>query len=98
MNKNNEFTSLLGEVPALTQDAEGQLRGGFAVFGGNDGIATYNNDGFCDSNTGCYNNNTCNNNSYCSGNDVCSNQKNFPPQPGSNGGCPIGPTGKPNGK
>lgn len=29
--KKIELTSLLGEVPALTQDAEGQLRGGFSV-------------------------------------------------------------------
>ena len=42
MNKNNELTSLLGEVPALTQNAEGQLRGGFTAFKGDDGIELYN--------------------------------------------------------
>lgn len=91
MEKNKEFTSLLGEVPALTHDAEGQLRGGFTVFSGNDGIELCNNDEYCDNNTGCDNNQICNNNTYCSGNGTCSDQKNFPP---SSGGRPIGPTGR----
>lgn len=66
MNKNNEFTSLLGEVPALTQDAEGQLRGGFAVLSlGDDDISE--NNGVCTGNRICIGNKKCNGNGTCIG-------------------------------
>lgn len=101
MNKNNELTSLLGEVPALTQNAEGQLRGGFTAFKGDDGIAVQNNDTGCSSNEDCHDNGSCSDNHNCHHNTNCSHdtdcsyQKNQPQKPG--GGGPLGPTGKPGG-
>lgn len=62
MEKNKEFTSLLGEVPALTHDAEGQLRGGFAVLAPQIDARDTSRD-----------NNICSNNKICVGNDVCAN-------------------------
>lgn len=78
MNKNNELASLLGEVPALTQNAEGQLRGGFTAFKGDDGIELYNSDGACASNFHCNKNDVCSNNKYCFDNGECYNQDNTP--------------------
>lgn len=75
--KKNNFVSILGEVPALTQNAEGQLRGGFAVFTGDDGIALYNN-GTCSGNTNCDRNSTCVNNTNCYGDGNCHDQVNSP--------------------
>lgn len=64
MNKNKEFTSLLREIPILTQDAEGHLRGGFAVMAlGDDDVS--------DNNGVCYNNKVCIGNMKCSGNGTC---------------------------
>lgn len=68
MNKEKEFTSLLGEVPALTQDAEGQLKGGFAVVTLSDnarGINKYNK--ICEDNGTCIGNETCIGNGSCTG-------------------------------
>lgn len=62
--KKIELTSLLGEVPALTQDAEGQLRGGFSVIATQDGITSMNNEI-------CVNNNVCVGNKECYNNDKC---------------------------
>ncbi len=86
MKKDNVFTSLLGEVPALTQDAEGLLKGGFAAFFGDDGIALCNNDSGCNDNTNCSGNTNCEHNYYCRGNENCYYLNNTP-DPGK-------PTGK----
>ena len=90
MKKDNVFTSLLGEVPALTQDAEGLLKGGFAAFFGDDNIALCNNDSGCFNNTNCSGNTNCENNYYCSGNENCYYLSSSPTRPGG----PGKPTGK----
>ena len=90
MKKDNVFTSLLGEVPALTQDAEGLLKGGFAAFFGDDDIALCNNDSGCFNNTNCSGNTNCENNYYCSGNVNCYYLSSSPTRPGG----PGTPTGK----
>ena len=90
MKKDNEFTSLLGEVPTLTQDAEGLLKGGFATFFGDDGIALCNNNSRCLDNTNCIDNTNCEHNYYCCGNENCYGDSNTPTKPGG----PGKPTGK----
>ena len=90
MKKDNVFTSLLGEVPALTQDAEGLLKGGFAAFFGDDDIALCNNDSGCFNNTNCSGNTNCENNYYCSGNENCYYLSSSPTRHGG----PGKPTGK----
>lgn len=62
--KKIELTSLLGEVTALTQDAEGQLRGGFSVIATQDGITSMDN-GICENNGVCVGNKECYNNGRC---------------------------------
>ena len=65
--KKADLSSLLNEVSALTQDAEGLLKGGFSVI--DTPIDTY-----ALANGVCSNNGTCYGNVICKDNTVCYNK------------------------
>lgn len=66
----NLLASLSLEIPALEENQEGQLRGGFGAFGiVPTGNANSNNN--CNCNCSCYGNGNCNCNCSCTTNSNC---------------------------
>lgn len=74
----NKFALLRLELPALEENKEGKLRGGFTMTRSGDSGVVANNCGNtqCNGNSTCKNNGKCYNNSNCSGNIDCRNNPN----------------------
>ena len=67
MKQNNKLFSICEEIPSLSFDVEGKLKGGFVVLETSD-------EGLDDeTNMSCFNNNSCTRNEYCEHNGVCYN-------------------------
>ncbi|GEM_PF-7122500 len=84
MRRINDLNSLMGELSALQESAEGKLKGGFAsfnvsMFSSSDGSNTE-----CLSNGNCSGNGTCKNNTNCFDNTKCEGN--------TNGTCTPPPT------
>lgn len=76
MSLKTKIFSLREELPALSENAEGELRGGFVamrVFSANDSAGG---DGNCSNNIRCSGNGNCSNNVGCYGNGTCKNVNN----------------------
>ena len=78
--KKNLFDLLEAGIPAMSADAEGQLRGGFtALMGGMGAINGESNDN-CNCNCSCNGNGNCNCNCSCGSNKNCNCDCTIPPE------------------
>lgn len=88
LKSENLLASLSNDITALEQNAEGQLRGGFAMFDANDIIDTYNGNCFVE-NCNC----TFHNETDCATNCNCTHNKGCPGKTTSSSGKARGGVG-----
>lgn len=74
--KNFNLNSLMGELPALQESAEGKLKGGFASFSVSMLSADDGGNTECTGNENCSGNKVCSNNRRCYNNTGCKDEKN----------------------
>lgn len=65
------LNSLMGELPALQESAEGKLKGGFASINAASWETPVTNDVVCSGNTNCTGNAICSDNTGCHSNTKC---------------------------